>query len=127
MRENVFDQIKLDYISLLENMYVPKGHKMFEQKNEVKEVMICSKIPYISSTVAYDILAGLVFENPILTDQPCTSENLYPLEVIIGVLCFGNHPCRYSNREEEKFVRMIHRLLRISPLALEHLILLGIS
>ena len=116
MRDNVFDQTKLDYISLPGNMNVPKGHEIFDQKNEVKEVMIRSKIPDISCTVAYDILAGLVFKNPILADQPCTVENLYPLEVLIGV--YG-----YSNREEDKPIRMIHRLLRMSPSALEHLII----
>ena len=123
LRDNVFDQIKLDYISLPGNMNVPKGHEIFDQKNEVKEVMICSKIPDISCTVAYDILAGLVFKNPILADQPCTVENLYPLEVLIGVLCFGNHPYGYSNREEMKYMNILYRLLRMSPSALEHLII----
>ena len=122
LRENVFDQIKLDYILLPGNMYVPKGHNIFNQKNEVKEVMICSKIPYISSTVvAYDILAILVFENPILAYQPCTFENLYPLEVLIGVLCLGSHSYRNKDREEENILRMIYTLLRMSPSALEHL------
>ena len=104
-------------------MNVPNGHEIFDQKNEVKEVMIRSKIPDISCTVAYDILAGLVFKNPILADQPCTVENLYPLEVLIGVLCFGNHPYGYRKRTEMKHVKMIHSLLRMSPSALEHLII----
>ena len=55
LRENVFHQIKLDYILLPGNMYEPKGHNIFNQKNEVKEVMICSKIPYISTRVVYDL------------------------------------------------------------------------
>ena len=61
MGENVFDQIKLDYILLPGNMYVPKGHNIFNQKNEVKDVMICSKIPYINSSVAFDMLAIFSF------------------------------------------------------------------
>ena len=128
MREFVFYQTNLDYISLPGNVYVQRGHEIFEGKNEVKEVMICAKIPYINYGVAYETLLGLVFENPKLADQPCTIEDLYPLEVLIGVLCFDKHPYRHKLGKEDPLgkdkhlVNILYRLLRISPSTLSHLL-----
>ena len=118
----------MDYISLPGIIHIPKGRKIFDQNHEVKEVMICSNISSFNYNIAYGILLGLVLDNPKLANQACTIEGLYPLEVLIGVLCFNNHPYRHYAHEgdplskEVDLVNIVYKLLTMAPSTLDHLL-----
>ena len=114
----LFDScINLEYISIPGNI---RQNPLFDGEN-IKEVMICSKIQHISYTAAFEILYGLVCCHPILVDQPCTIEQLYPIEVLYGVLYVDNRPYKDKPSNHE-IVNMFYILLRMSPSTLEHLI-----
>ncbi len=66
--------------------------------------MICSNIHDISYAIAFGIIFQLVFQNQSLADQPCTTEGLYPLEVLYEVLSVDKHP--YKNRPIPIMIRL---------------------
>ena len=131
LRRFVFDGTNLGYILLPGNMYLQKGDKIFEELKGVKEVMICAKIPDINYGVSYEVLWELVQNNRNLADQPCTIDNLYPLEVLIGVLGWGRHPYRRCQKkddpladedcsEELELLTILFRLLTWNPNAFQY-------
>ena len=66
--------------------------------------MICSDIHDINYAIAFGIIFQLVFQNQSLADQPCTTEGLYPLEVLYEVLSVDKHS--YKNRPIPIMIRL---------------------
>ena len=48
LRDDIISETKFEFISLLGNIHMDLGNIIFDDKDEVKEVMICSKIHDIS-------------------------------------------------------------------------------
>lgn len=133
LRHFVFDESNFLFISLPGNIFVRKGHKIFDGIKGVKEVMIRAKIPYINYGMAYEQLWELVKNNTYLANEPCTIDNLYPIEVLIGVLGCDKHPYTHYQKyidhladenslEERMLLSIIFELLTGNPTALQYLI-----
>ena len=128
LRNDVFYRINLKYISLPGDIHLPNAHMIFDQNNKVEKVMIHSNIFAITYNIAFGILWWLVWHNPKLANQPCTIDELYPLEVLVGVLGFNNHPYRqYIHKgdplsEEYALINMVFYVLINAPGTLEFLL-----
>ena len=147
LRHNVFDETNFSYISLPGNIFVWNRLKIFKEMKGVKEVMIRAKIHFINYEMAYEQLWELVKNNEYLANQPCTIDNLYPLEVLIGVLGCDKHPYTHppkncnplakkkrlekqnyrpttkeNSLEETTLLTIVFKLLTLYPTALQYLI-----
>lgn len=147
LRNFVFDETIFRYVSLPGDIFVQKGHKIFEEMKGVEEVMIRAKIHFINYEMAYGQLWDLVKNNEYLANAPCTIDKLYPLEVLIGVLGCDKHPYTHApenhnpvanknplekqkyrpldkenSLEERTLLSILFKLLTLNPTALQYLI-----
>ena len=77
--------------------------------------MICSNIHDISYAIAFGIIFQLVFQNQSLADQPCTTEGLYPLEVLYEVLSVDKHSYKNRPTNHVQIRNIFYSLWRLSP------------